>query len=475
MLNMNLFRVKKLLTGFCIAWLMAAGGVAAQTGSLGPSAQPLHVLVGKSVIITSQTRLNRVLASNSEVISAVVVSPEQVVVEAKKAGSSSLIVWDEAGVARMFDVSADLDLSGFRTALEHAYPHYSIRAQADGDHIILSGAVTDARDAADIVKMGDNYSKSVVNSLTIEPPRERQIMLAVKFAEVDRTRLRQLGINIFSTGATNTVGTIGTQQFGTFSGGGNGGFKITDSAPGTGTTEISPSSLLNIFLFRHDIHLGAVIQDLEQKQVLEILAEPNLMAMDGAKASFLAGGEFPYPVVQGGQNIGTVTIQFRPYGVKLEFEGHIDSDNTIHLHIAPEVSALDYTNSVTISGFTVPAFSTRRAETDIELRDGQSFGIAGLLDQRTTAQLSKMPGIGDIPILGLLFKSKSVQKSNTDLMVLVTPHIIDPVQSGVQQTAVPAPAIPFMNKPRFDTGLPNDPPAQSPATTPHANDSKKGH
>ena len=164
---------------------------------------------------------------------------------------------------------------------------------------------------------------------------------------------------------------------------------------------------MNIFLYRPDLNLGAMITDLEEKNIAQILSEPNLMARSGEPAKFLAGGEFPFPVVQGGTGNGTaVTIVFKPYGVKLEFTATVVGDE-IRLKIAPEVSTLDFTNAVTISGFEVPALSTRRAETDVVLKNGQSFGIAGLLDRRTTIQLSKVPGIGDIPILGELFKSRS--------------------------------------------------------------------
>ena len=164
------------------------------------------------------------------------------------------------------------------------------------------------------------------------------------------------------------------------------------------------------------------------------------MALNGQKASFLAGGEFPVPIVQGGQNVGVVTIQFRPFGVRLEFTGHIGKDNVIRLHVAPEVSTLDFSNAAIISGFTVPALSTRRAETEIELKNGQSFGIAGLLDNRAQAQLSKVPGIGDIPILGLLFRSKSISRSNSELVVLVTPHIVDPAYNETNAAAGPTPS-----------------------------------
>ena len=245
---------------------------------------------------------------------------------------------------------------------------------------------------------------------------------------------------------TTTTGQYGPPTLGN-------GSTLTNSIGSTAqgfTSNLSASNLLNIFLFRPDLNLGATIQDLEQKNVLQILSEPNLMARSGQPARFLAGGEFPFPVVQGG--VGTsvaVTIQFKPYGVKLDFTGVIEGD-VIRLKIAPEVSTLDFTNAVEISGFEIPAISTRRAETEIELRNGQSFGIAGLLDKRTTAILSKMPGIGDIPILGQLFRSKSISQTNTELLVLVTPIIVDPVSENLAAPPIPAMSTPNMENNKFD-------------------------
>src|SRR5262249_20544712 len=226
----------------------------------------------------------------------------------------------------------------------------------------------------------------------------------------DRSRIDQLGINIVSTGATNTIGSISTQQFGppTLTG--------SVATRGTAQTTFTFTDILNVFLFRPDLNLAVTIKDLQQKALLEILAEPNLLALNGQKASFLAGGEFPFPVVQGGANVGAVTIQFRPFGVRLEFTGTIAPDNVIRLHVLPEVATLDFTNAVSISGFVVPAISTRRAETEIELKDGQSFGIAGLIDHRAQTQLNKIPGIADIPILGKLFTSRSINRSNGELI-----------------------------------------------------------
>jgi pilus assembly protein CpaC len=271
-------------------------------------------------------------------------------------------------------------------------------------------------------------------------------MLDVRFAEVDRSRIDQLGFNIFTVGATNTLGTISTQQFNPPGTNSSGGGVVSGK-----TGFIGIPNTLNIFLFRPDIDLGATIEALQQKSVLQILAQPNLLAMNGQKASFLSGGEFPFPVVQGGANVGAVTIQFRPFGVKLDFVGTIDyAQSVIRLHVAPEVSTLDFTNAVTISGFVVPALSTRRAETEIELKDGQSFGIAGLMDRREQAQMSKIPGIGDIPVLGQFFRSKNVNRSNSELLVLVTPHIVDPVHREMVKATEPKGPVQILEPSKFD-------------------------
>jgi pilus assembly protein CpaC len=470
----NLSATRTLVLVWTLGLLWAGGKCFAQATPVSPEGQPLHILVGKSVVINLESRLKRVLVSNPAVIEALVTSPTQLVVEAKAAGKSSLILWDESGSSRMLDVYADLDVTGLRTAIQRAYPDQSIQAQADEGRIILSGTVGSQSAVDDLTKMAGVYSKDVVGSLTTIPYPQRQILLEVKFAEVDRTKLDQLGINIFSTGATNTIGTVSTQQFGPVAGPGGGPLSLSDTVtqppPSSRTTTagFGISDLLNIFLFRPDIHLGMTLKDLQQKNVLQILAEPNLLALDGKKASFLAGGEFPFPVVQGGQNIGAVTIQFRPFGVRLEFTGHIGPNHVIRLQVAPEVSTLDFSNAVTISGFTVPAISTRRAETEIELRDGQSFGIAGLLDQRVQAQMSKIPGIGDIPILGQLFRSKTTKRDRTELVVLVTPHIVDPVNTGNQMTATPQSPIPYLQSPKYDRDLPGHKEPEKPAqqTTP---------
>ena len=432
----------------------------------GPGAgQVLHIFVGKSVVINLQARLTRVLSSNPAVIEALATAPNQVVVEGKAAGNSSLILWDESGQSQILDVIVDLDVSGLRTAIERAYPGQQITVQADAGRVILSGNVPTSHEVEDLGKMAGLYSTQVVSSLTVPVGHDRQVLLEVKFAEVDRTKIDQLGFNLLSTGFGNTPGAISTQQFGapTLSGGVSG---TIGSSLSSASTSLGLSDLMNIFLFRPDINLGLVIKDLQQRSVLEILAQPNLLALNGQKASFLAGGEFPFPVVQGGANVGAVTIQFRPFGVKLDFTAFLGEDNVVRLHVAPEVSTLDFTNAVTISGFTVPALSSRRAETEIELKDGQSFGIAGLLDQRAQSQMSKIPGLADIPILGQLFRSKSINRSNSELIVIVTPHIVDPVHVASQPPAVPFPIVPLLDTPEFDKNMPGPHAPAKPASAP---------
>jgi pilus assembly protein CpaC len=443
--------------------------------------ETVHVLVGKSVVINVQTPLTRVLSSNPAAVETLATSPTEVVVEGKAAGASSLILWDASGRSQVLDVVVDLDIAALRNAIQRSYPNQQLDVEADGSRLILTGNVADPKMIEELGKMANAYSTQIVNSVRVPATHERQILLEVKFAEVDRTALSQVGVNLFSTGATNTIGTTTTGQFGGF-----GAQQITDSkgvradpqpdAPisSTGpvhvpfTTQQTLGQVLNIFLFRPDIHLGAVIQALQQKNVLQILAEPNLMALNGQKATFLAGGEFPFPVVQPGQGFTSITIQFKPFGVRLDFTGFVQEDGTMRIHVAPEVSTLDFSNALTLQGFVVPAISTRRAETEIELKDGQPFGIAGLLDNRATVQMSRVPGIGDIPILGQLFRSRSVNKSNTELLVLVTPHIVDPVHSTAPAPSGPQPTVPFLEKDKFDRQVPGHgsvgPEAQTPGT-----------
>jgi len=285
-----------------------------------------------------------------------------------------------------------------------------------------------------------------VNSLVVDPRHLPQVQLQVRIAEVDRSKLTEFGINLFSLGKNS--GAITTGQFSPPS---------YNSQNGSNSAVIS--DFLNLFYFNFAHGLGATIRDMQNKGVLQILAEPNLTTIHGKTARFLAGGQFPYPIVQpgGAGSVPTVTVQFQPYGVKLEFTPFVNSDGTIRLKVAPEVSALDYTNQVVIAGYALPALSTRRAETEVELKDGESFGISGILDNRTTDNLSKIPGIADIPVLGQLFRSKNLNRSTMELVVMVTPRIIDNLNhDDTTSSATPAMPVPFLEQQKFDRNLPRN-------------------
>ena len=408
-------------------------------------AAPLRVMVGKSLLINTSERLKRVSVTDPSVADALVVTPTQVLVHGRSAGEVSLVIWDELERSRSFDLRVDVDVSAAAEEEKSVFPDEQITVTPSRSAIVLSGHVSTEDVAKRAGQIAEAYSKNVVNVLTFGPVGAQEVLLEVKFAEVDRTATTQLGFNIFSTGAVNTIGTITTGQFGGF-----GQQQIADNTGGRATPFSNTQTLnnvLNLFLFRPDIHLGVVIQALEQKNLLQILAEPNLIAVNGKEASFLAGGEFPFPIVQPGQGFTAVTIQFKEFGVRLKFTPVIMPNGNIHLRVIPEVSTLDFANALQISGFTIPALSTRRAETEFELQDGQSFVIAGLMDNRVTNVTSKIPALGDIPVLGTLFRSKSYQKSNSELMVLCTVRKISP---SAEPPAGPKYPVPFMTPEQFD-------------------------
>jgi pilus assembly protein CpaC len=443
------------------AFFLLVIGTLSMAGQSAPQAaepaegETIHVLVGKSIVINVEKPLTRVLSSNPAAVETMATSPTQVVIEGKATGSSSLILWDESGRSQVFDVVTDVDIAGLRNAIEKTYPKEHLEVEADGGHLLLTGTASNSHIAEDLGKMAGVYSKDVVNSIVVPLSHDRQILLEVKIAEVDRSAISQLGINLFSVnGKMNANSTTG--QFG--------GVQITSGSAGA-TANVS--QLLNVFLFRPDIGMGAVLQALQDRNALQILAEPNLMALSGQKATFLAGGEFPYILVQPSAGLTTYSVTFKPFGVKLDFVGTVQEDNTIRLHVNPEVSTLDFSNAVAVpgGGGSLPALSTRRAETEIELKDGQSFGIAGLLDQRVTEQLSKVPGIGDIPILGQFFRSRSINKSNNELLVFVTPHIVDPIHVATAAPVEPKLVVPFLEKKPFDEKIPGNKEA---GTTPQA-------
>lgn len=422
-------------------WASVAGAMLVMAGAL-PGAElqqsqnsPLVVTVGKSLVLDNGSNIQRISVANGELAEAVAVNPREVLINGKLPGETSLIIWQQGGPRLAFDLTvrpSSSKLEEVRTQLTRELAGQDISVYLEADHVFLRGTAKDLVSADRAMAMASTLGK-VVNLLHVmTPPEEAQILLKVRFADVDRSLTSQFGFNLFSLGATNTIGGTTTQQFS----------PPTVAFQGNQATA-TLTNALNLFLFRPDLNLGATIQALEARNMLEILAEPNVMAMNGKPASFLSGGEFPVPIVQGGANVGAVTIQFREFGVRLNFLPTITPRGTIRLQVAPEVSSLDYSNAVVLQGFTVPAIATRKVQTEIELQDGQSFAIAGLLDQRFNETMDKVPGIGDIPILGKLFQSHTRSKNNSELLIMVTPELVRPIPAGQPRPDLPMPT-PFM-------------------------------
>ena len=401
----------------------------------------LHVQLGKSFLIASQQELQRVSVTDPTIASTVIVSPTQILVHGLKAGSGTLILWDSQDRPQVFDLTVDFDVSSLRDTMRAMFPGEPLQVAQSGGSLVLSGNASSKAVSDRAAAVAATLSAAVVNMVQTAEAARQTVLLQVKFAEVDRAAIQQLGMNLFSTGATNTLGAVSTQQFGPLS-------PVNARGAGGGAT-VGISDLLNVFLFRPDLNLGVTIRALQQKNLLQVLAEPNVLAINGAEASFLAGGEFPFPVLQGGAAANAVTIQFKEFGVRLNFLPQVMSDGVIRLKVAPEVSSLDFANGLTVSGFTVPALSSRKMSTQVDLRDGQSFAIAGLIDNRLTEIAMKVPVLGDVPILGNFFKSRALNKTNTELLVMVTPRLVEGTPPG------PAPTQPgfpqqFLDRPQFD-------------------------
>jgi len=407
----------KLFFGFAVlAMTTLVTPVVAQT-----SAEELRLTVGKSVVIDYPSDVRQISTSDPAIVDASPVTTREILMHGKGLGSATMIVWSKDGQRTFYNVTVDPNLDPLRRLLKETFPAEEIRVQSSRDSLSLTGKVSSPLVGERATALATPFGKTIVNNLQMAVgPIDKQIMLKVKFAELDRTRAAQFGVNLLSTGATNTIGATSTGQFG--------GAK--PSSIGGGDNQFTISDALNIFAFRPDLNLGAFIKALQSEAVLQILAEPNLVTTNGKEASFIVGGEFPVPVLQGGGNAGAVTIMFREFGIRLLFTPVITENNTIKLHLRQEVSTIDLANAVNFNGFTIPALATRRAETDVELGAGQSFVVAGLIDNRETESYARIPGLASLPIFGALFKTKDVKQSRTELVLIVTPEITAPLNAG---------------------------------------------
>jgi pilus assembly protein CpaC len=438
----------------------APGGITAGPAAEAPDATAIDLLVGRSTILNVGSTIARVSLTVPDVADAMVTTPQQLLIHGKTPGTISLFVWDKAGGIKTYEVNVRRDLSQLVEQVKQLFPGEPITVAGSGKDVVLSGTVSTkyvVDKAADVAAGYVEKKDNVVNLLKqAEGVTSNQVMLRVRFAEVSRSALQELGASFFTGpgGFHDYVAQSSTQQFPSIHydeldrsslqgpdkwGGGR------DTVDATGG-KFSFGDLLNLTIFNNRYNIGTLIKALQEKGLFQSLAEPNLIASNGKEASFLAGGEYPYPVVQPGGNGNAVSITFKEFGVRLNFTPTVLSGDMISLKVRPEVSALDFSNAITLEGFRIPALSTRRTETEVELQDGQTFAIAGLLNNTVTDTMRKIPGIGDIPILGWLFKSKALQKNQTELVVMITPTIIRRGSTGVSE-GLPSMTQPFMDRP----------------------------
>jgi pilus assembly protein CpaC len=432
--------------------LAACLGLAAQNAPSAPqtvgapnqdSANDLSVAVGKTVLIDCAKPVSRVAVGMGEIAEASAISPTEIMVVGKTAGETSLILWDAKGNRQFFNVTVRPPaaispdrIESVRRQLQMELPGQPLRISADRDMIFLRGTVKDLTSAARAAQIAGTAGK-VINLLNVEvPAADPQILLKVRFASIDRTKGLQAGINLFSSGFGNTLAGINTGQFS----------PPSISLPSNGqSASTTISNELNLFAFLPGLNLGATLEALQSRGVVEVLAEPNIVASNGKQASFLAGGEFPIPIAQGTSGgSGAITIEFKEFGVRLNFIPTITPRGTIRLQVAPEVSALDYSHAVEIGGSSVPALTSRKVNDEVELADGQSFVIGGLLDNEETETFQKIPFLGDIPYIGKFFQSINKSKTNTELIVIVTPSIVQPIAVGASlpELKYPSPFLP---------------------------------
>jgi pilus assembly protein CpaC len=372
---------------------------------------------GRSTVLSTEFNITRIAVTNPAIADATVVQPREVLIDGKAPGTVSLIVWGEA-TRMQFDVVVDAGVTALQQQFQQMFPGEDIRVSANEEAIILSGAVSSNNVMLRAAEIAEATSEKthVINMLQLPGGQEsQQVMLQVRFAEVNRRALTELGLNLFATRTRFTARST-TQQFAAPS---------HDDFTSSGVGGLTFSDFLNLFFFDRQEGIGGVLKALQQTGNFQSLAEPNLIAYNGQEASFLAGGEFPVPVVQSG-NSNAITIQFKEFGIRLNFRPTIAGD-VIRLKVRPEVSALDFANGVSVGGFRVPALTTRRAETDVELRDGQSFAIAGLLDNISQDDKAAIPILSKLPVIGNIFKSKSERAERTELMVLITPRLVRPL------------------------------------------------
>jgi pilus assembly protein CpaC len=404
------------------------------------NAEDLRLTVNKSVVIEYPSDVRQVYTSNPDVVDYTLSTTREILVTSKGIGNATLIIWNRAGQRTLYNVNVEMNLDPLRQLLKESFPNEPITAQSSRDTIVLSGVVPNKEVADRAGILAAPFGKTVMNNLTLPtPPAEKQILLRVKFAELDRSKEVQYGVNLLAGPGGNAIGS-GTGQFSNSSFSGtvavpptSSGSQTTCTAGGCQTTQsgnggtFNITQALNLFALDPHLNLGAFIKALQNETILQILAEPTLVTTNGKEAQFLVGGQFPVPIVQGGATSGAISVQFKDYGIKLIFTPNLTARNNISIHLKQEVTALDTSNSVVLNGFSIPALTSRTTESTVELGDGQSFVVSGLINNQDRYALSKVPWISSLPIIGNLFKSKDDAIQRTDLIMIVTPEVTMPL------------------------------------------------
>ncbi|MGH6620757.1 MAG: type II and III secretion system protein family protein [Alphaproteobacteria bacterium] len=373
-----------------------------------------EIPVNKSQILKVDRAFKDILVGNPKIADVLPLTNRTLYILGKELGTTSLSIYGaDKSLLAIVDLVVTHNVDGLKAKVFELFPDEKVEVRTVNDAIVLSGAMSSGARLQSVVALAERFAPGkVTNMLTLSG--SQQVMLAVRFAEVKRTAFKELGINL------NVLVRSGATTFSLLS-----GLPVLDSFPGSGFLNGGTSIIGTAY--KGDF--TGLLDALEQKGVVKTLAEPNLIALSGDTASFLAGGEFPIPVAQNTSGGGsTITIEFKEFGVSLAFTPTVLADGLISLDVAPEVSAIDNTTSVQLNGLLVPGLTTRRAHTTIELRDGQAFAIAGLLQSEFKDNIDQLPFAGDVPVLGALFRSSDYQRNETELVIIVTPYLVKPVK-----------------------------------------------
>lgn len=414
---------------------LPAGAVTGETDFVAPFAgETITLYSGRSQPIRSPWAIKGASLTDPNVANVEVATPEMLLVSGRKAGVTDLIFWNEQGETRELRIRVLIDLERLGAKLDLMFPGSEIELEEANGAVIVSGRLSDAEQAQQVHRYLEMYDIPFVDNARL--PGVQQVEVQVRLAEVSRKGVRAIGVNFFKTGSDvfggSTIGSSSGGPINPISIGVPLGGTATGNSPFSFTAPVLTSPSVTFFAGFPNSDLQFFVEALVENEYLRILAEPTLVALSGEEANFLAGGEFPIPVVQGGSVSGSsITIEYKEFGISLKFRPVTLGEGRIRLRVAAEVSDLSQIGSVELQGFSVPSLVQRTAETTLELQSGQSFAMAGLLNESTNARTSRVPLLGDLPVLGTLFRSVRYQRGETELVIMVTASLVEPLSTDV--------------------------------------------